>query len=348
MNRKRVYKLMKESIAKMNLDLSGLTILTEAATGYFALTPIIAALSGANKVYALTRNSNYGTIKDVKKITYEFANEFDLKNRIEVIESRVNDKLKEVDIVTNLGFVRPIDKEIIQLLKKTVVISLMFEPWEFRNSDIDLTLCRQLGIPIFGTNENSNKLKIFDYIGPLAVKLALELDVELFSSKVIIIGGGVFGNKTQNVFKRLGSKVTWVNPDKNDKLTDNHVLEKIQSADLLVFADLNSAVTWIGKNGQLKADELVKYNPSISIAHIAGKIEMDPIIIDYRLTPRILAKNGFMSITTAYLGPKPIIDLHTGGLKVGEVMAKATLMGKTGISFKKYVLKNSPALELQC
>ena len=37
-----------------------------------------------------------------------------------------------------------------------------------------------------------------------------------------------------------------------------------------------------------------------------------------------------MSVTTDYVGPKPVIDLHTAGLKVGEMMVRQR---QTGVSF---------------
>jgi hypothetical protein len=43
--------------------------------------------------------------------------------------------------------------------------------------------------------------------------------------------------------------------------------------------------------------------------------------------PREEPKLGNMGWTLADLGPKPIIALHSGGLKVGELLAKARLKG---------------------
>ncbi len=40
-------------VARFELDLTDMTVLTEAATGYYALTPIIASLAGAKHVLAL-------------------------------------------------------------------------------------------------------------------------------------------------------------------------------------------------------------------------------------------------------------------------------------------------------
>ena len=48
-------KLIINSIKKFELNLKNLTVLTEAATGNFKVTAVIAALAGA-KVIAFTKN----------------------------------------------------------------------------------------------------------------------------------------------------------------------------------------------------------------------------------------------------------------------------------------------------
>ncbi|HZI54747.1 MAG TPA: hypothetical protein VFD56_13620, partial [Chitinophagaceae bacterium] len=59
-----------DAVNRLNLDLSGKVVLTEAATGAYIVTPVIAALAGA-EVYAFTKDTRYGTVADVKKQTKE-------------------------------------------------------------------------------------------------------------------------------------------------------------------------------------------------------------------------------------------------------------------------------------
>ena len=76
MNFHRIKSLIMDMISTLKLDLSGLTILTEAATGYYALTPIIAAMAGADSVYAMTRNSRFGTVADVVDLNNKLSRQF--------------------------------------------------------------------------------------------------------------------------------------------------------------------------------------------------------------------------------------------------------------------------------
>ena len=72
---KKEKKALKKTIEKWNLNLSNLTVLTEAALGNYIYTPIIAAMAGG-KVYALTKDSIYGTAKKVKKETLLLAKKY--------------------------------------------------------------------------------------------------------------------------------------------------------------------------------------------------------------------------------------------------------------------------------
>ena len=50
MNETRCHQLINQAISLFALDLSNMIVLTEAATGYYMLTPLIAALAGAERV----------------------------------------------------------------------------------------------------------------------------------------------------------------------------------------------------------------------------------------------------------------------------------------------------------
>ncbi len=59
-NQRRVFRLIDEAIERLGLQLSGLRVLTEAASGAFVVTPLIAARAGASRVHAVTTDSVHG------------------------------------------------------------------------------------------------------------------------------------------------------------------------------------------------------------------------------------------------------------------------------------------------
>ena len=69
----RINKILNQCINRFNLDLTDLTVLTEAATGPYLYSPVMAALGGAGKVYAIAGDSRYGRKEDVKELTDKAA-----------------------------------------------------------------------------------------------------------------------------------------------------------------------------------------------------------------------------------------------------------------------------------
>ena len=354
MNIKRIEKLISDAIDIYELDLSGLTVFTEAASGNYVVTPLIAALAGSDRVFAITRDSRHGTATDVRNFTsrvarildesdLELAQRWGVGDRIEVVSDKSPSILSQVDIVTNLGFVRPIDKNMIAHLKPTAVLPLMWETWEFREADLDLAECRRKGIMVLGTNEREVGLNLFTYVGYLAIKLAFELEIEIYGSKVVVVGSGVFGESSVEAFDKLDADIEYIDLSIGNSLETESAKSTLRDADLVVLAEHHSPICLIGSEGQITVDELLVLSPYMSIIHIAGHINREEI--DNAAIPCLPQKSavpGYMSVTTAYLGPKPVITLHTAGLKVGEAMARTRLAGLNPIEAEKKVLRDLP------
>ena len=343
MNIKRIEKLIGNAIDTYDLDLSGLTVFTEAASGNYVVTPLIAALAGSDQVFAITRNSRHGKAVDVRDFTLGLAQRWGVEDRVEVVSDKSPSMLSQVDIVTNLGFVRPIDKTMIARLKPTAVLPLMWETWEFREADIDLPECRRVGIMVLGTNERGESLDLFTYVGYLAVKLAFELEIEIYRSKIVVVGSGVFGESSVKAFDRLDADTRYIDLSAGTSLETETSKSMLRDADLVVLVEHHNPVCLIGSEGEITVDELLMLSPHLSLIHIAGNINRKEI--DNAAIPCVPQKSpspGYMSVATDYLGPKPVIDLHTAGLKIGEAMARTRLAGLDPIEAEKKVLRDLP------
>jgi hypothetical protein len=294
-NETRAVRLVRDVIRRTALNLTGLTVLTEVGTGPFVLTPIIAAMAGA-EVLAITRTSRYGTPDEVVGYARHLISQFGLGNQIDFISDTAASMTSKADIVTNLGFVRPIDRLFVNRLKSTAVISLMWAPWEFREADIDRSACADASIPIIGTNENHPDVRTYEYVGLLATKLLLEREVEILGARIAIIASDPFGSAIRTAL---------------------HIA--IEDADAVVIAEHRDNRVLL--DGNTLADFLVRQRPEI--IHICGCI--DGLMKEKH--PANNAPFGVMTVTTDYLGPKPVIDLHAAGLKAGEVVARSRLAG---------------------
>lgn len=335
----RGFRLMHSAIKRFNLDLSGLTVLTEAASGNYVYTPLIAALANAEKVYAITADSKYGKASEIIKETYELAGLLGVEKRLNITKTKNAETIKEADIITNLGFVRPLDRQMIGLMKQNTAIPLMWETWEFRDNEIDMGACKEKGIIVMGTDENHPKLDVFCYSGPLCAKMLFGQNIEIHKNKIAIVSKDIFGKVIEKYLAMLGAETHLI-----DDLKSEPNRACLKNSDALVIADYASKDLFIGKAGQISAKELNILSPGIVVVQFTGDVdteELDRFNIPY--TPKRRVGSFRMGKTFADLGPKPIIDLHCAGLKVGEAIARARREGKSIEESKTIALKYSPA-----
>ncbi len=324
MNEHRCRRLIESAVAKFALDLSGLVVLTEAATGYYILTPLIAALAGAHRVYAFTRDSRYGEAVDVRVQTMDLADRWEVSDRIEILLSREDDRIGYADIITNLGFVRPLDKPFLQRLKPTAVIPLMWETWEYRPEDLDLGECRRLGLPVLGTNEGHPDLETAKYIGYIALKLLFTLEIECLRSRVVVLGSGTFADQAVAALMATGAEANLVRVGADGTYDVELARRLVRRADALVVVEHHSRVPLIGPEGAISAADLRSLSPGLAVAHICGDVDRESLAAaGLYCCPGRFSPSGYMSVATDYVGPRALIDLHSAGLKVGEELARA-------------------------
>ena len=164
-------------------------MLTEAATGSYAVTAAIAALGGAGRVYAVSRDSEYGSAADAEHQTLRMARACGTKEPVHVIGDLDEAVVRDSDVITNLGFVRPIDARAAAWMKTTAVVALMCESWELRPRDVDIDACRAHEILLLATNEHDVSFPLFRYCGPLAVRMLSDAGFEVPGTRVAVMSG---------------------------------------------------------------------------------------------------------------------------------------------------------------
>lgn len=334
----RVRAMINDIIRFYDLKLQGLTVLTEVGSRYFVFTPIIAALAGA-KVYAITRDSRFGKKEDIKTYTNIFAEYCKVKNPIIVLFEKKPDAIHEANIITNLGFVRPIDARFVEMMNNNAVVSYMYETWECRQGDVDLDACLRKGIPVLGTNESVPGAEVLNFSGHLCAKMLFELDIEIYRCKIVIVSRDIFGTIIWRFLSALGADAYLVN---DLRMINNR--QYLNDCDVVVIADYHAKKPIIGEyDAQISIRELQRHSDRVSIVKFVGNVDADAIkknnipFIPHQQSGVTMGK------TLADLGPKPVINLHAAGLKVGEVMARARLAGKSMEEVKSLALVHSPA-----
>lgn len=314
----RLVHLIKRAINFLDLDLTGLVILTEAASNAYVVTPVIAGLAGASRVLALTRDSLYASASAVIEQTRALEALCDVEGKTEIYTDRSLDLYAQADIITNLGFVRPISAEVVAHLKPSAVIPLMYEAWEFRTGDVDLEACHKQGIRVSGTNEDFPGLEVFDYSGWLALKMLFDAQIEVHKSDIVILSGDKFGRVIAHFLNRAGANAQLVS---NLRDIPEH---DWQSVDALIVADFTRLDWIIGPEGDYSTKDFTAVARGVTIVQFAGRVDAKGLSTQgVHVYPGIDLEPQHMALTLAALGPAPVIDLHTAGLKVGEMCARS-------------------------
>ena len=313
--RDRIASLISSAIRSLKLDLRGRVVVTEAATGPYCTTPIIAAMAGSPRVIALTRESRHGSIDEVLRQTGEMARHCGVASQIEVRVDRREEWFQEADVVTNLGFVRPIDAVTSGWMRPGSVVPLMCEAWEWRSADLDLRACRDRGIQVFGTNEDHPKVLVFDYCGWLALKLLLEAGLEGHKTRVLVVGPDNFARVIVARLAAAGAVVSHILT-----LQEDGARPANGEFDAVIIADYHREGFVIGPGGAMESPAFVSRFGPVTVIPFVGQVDVAGLqALGVRVFPPENVGSQRMVRTLAALGPRPVIDLHAAGLKVGAL-----------------------------
>lgn len=314
---RRLALLMRQAIERCRLDLSGRVVLTEAASGAYVVTPVLAAMAGARRVYAVTRSTAYGTADEISAQTLELAAQVGVVERIEITTRKSREHVADADIVTNSGHVRPIDAETIAWMKPGAVVPLMYEAWEYRASDVDLDACRRRGILVAGTNEQHPSVGVFPYLGIMAVKLLLDAGVAVQGSRVLVLCDNPFGPYIDNGLRGAGASV--------DLVADAARAGEGPYDALVVAMRPDARPVVGGADAVVAAAEVARRWPGTVVAQFWGDVDRDALAAEQvPCWPVPPVPRGHMGILPSAVGPEPIVRLQCGSLKVGEILARRT------------------------
>lgn len=303
----RLSRLVGEAVERCAIDLSGAMVLTEAATGAYVVTPVLAAVSGAT-VVALTADSRYGTAEQVKTVTMALAAKLGVADRIVITTQGEVEHFAAADVITNSGHVRPIVGKRAAAIRPDAVLSLMFESWEARAGrlDLDIDVLRDRGVQIAGTNERHPHVDVFSYLGPMAVAELTDAGVAAYRARIAVLCDNAFrdyivdGLKTAGAEVDVAASLDGLSGDSPDALL---VALQPTGASVLSAADLSR----IGQSW-----------PDCVLVQFWGDI--DRARCPLATWPVVAPPAGHMGVLPSRVGPEPIVRLQAGGLKVAQVL----------------------------
>jgi len=325
-------KLIKH-VEVLKLNLKDKVILTEAASGAYVVTPILAGIAGA-KVYAYTKNSPYGTVKEVVENTTKIIESYHTSQlNINFIETLTPDIIAEADIITNSGHLRPLNKEKLKYAKDSLVIPLMYEAWEWREADMDINYIKERRFKIGATNERHPDIDVFNYLGDMAVKLIFASGSCCYKNKFVLICNNDFGPYIAKVISKICSGLGIIDKKENRDLynmenvtwlsnfPEINISSEFKSAEAIIFTAYPFDNPLLGVNMPVSATEIKNQFDNPFILRYAGDVDissLDELGIKYYPDH---VKSGHMGIIPSEIGYDPIIRLQAGGLKVAEALA---------------------------
>jgi hypothetical protein len=308
---RRLIRLIGAAIDRCRLDLSGLTVLTEAANGAYVVTPVLAAMAGAD-VYALAASTAYASDEEIKNVTTELAKLGQVTARLHLLDMKDRRILEVADIVTNSGQVRPINGETIHDMKPSSVVPLMNESWEFRPTDVDLEACRARGVTVAGTNERHPDVDVFSFLGQMAVMQLHEAGIPVRGSHILVLSDNDFAPFIVRDLQDSGAAI------QHSRHLTVDVISRQCDAVVVAMKPGPSPVFTAGDakllNERAPGAVLVQYWGDVDrVALRAAGVPVWPA-----RAPGV----GHMGILPSAVGPEPIVRLQAGGLKVGEILAR--------------------------
>jgi hypothetical protein len=303
----RLRPLVSEAVERCALDLSGTTVLTEAATGAYAVTPVIAALAGA-RVVALTADSRYGTATQAAAATMDLARRLGVADRIVITTRREAKHFAAADVITNSGHVRPLVGELAAAVRPGAVLSLMFESWEAQAGrlDIDIDTLRDRGVQIAGTNERHPHIDVFSYLGPMAVAELADAGVPAYRGRIGVLCDNAFRDYIVDGLKVAGAEV--------DVAASLDALD-IDSPDALLVALQPTGGSALST---ADLDRIGRSWPHCVLVQFWGDIDRAQCPV--ACWPLIPPHPGHMGVLPSRVGPDPVVRLQVGGLKVAQVL----------------------------
>jgi len=311
----RAIKIIKQYNEILSFNLCGFTVFTEVGSNNYLYSPIIPLLCGADHVFAFVKDTKFGKAEKIKKECIEIADFLGISDKLTIGENDfVYEWLSKADIITNSGMLRPLDKNKLSYIKKGAVIPLMFEAWEFRESDLDLTESKKLGIKIAGTWENHPKIRVFDSVKMLCLKMAFEAGYEIQGNTIFVWSDDHFGELILDSFKSNGAKKCYLSTDKS---LLNNVISQV---DFIFFADYD---------GKENLFDLIDFKNHTELSHNFGIVHLFGDInvhlfknLGINIYPDFNGNAEQMSFTLSHVGLLPILKLQVAGYRVAYEMLK--------------------------
>ncbi|MER8576114.1 hypothetical protein NKH19_28515 [Mesorhizobium sp. M1338] len=318
-----VLAIVRKQIALLDLDLSGLTVVVGATTGYQAVTATAAALANASHVIALTRiSSRHPSLAAIADTTLAFAKHAKVSERVEVTNRIGSRKWQDVDLVTNCLQVGPISRSLIELLPSDAVVSLMAEPWELRPGVVDFDACDEAGIKVAAPNLSHPAINLLPEFARLCCILLGDAGVDPRAARLAIVCDTPCAPSLEQTLRESGATVS---------VFSHPMLLTDDAWDVIVVAMRPSDKPPMDIN---RLGRIARNSRQALLVQFSGGIDRSAAsYFGLRVWPQKRPARGQLALPLDVLGSAPIVRRLTGGLKAAEAAYRGAELGGDSVGF---------------
>jgi len=308
---KNFKELAKEYIDRYELKLDGLNVMVPAIEQETFLAAAIAEMTGAANIYMYDPkiNINQNTTTD----------EFNIK----FVGSISADLLSSLSIILKDSALPLKGDKIGCLAKKSSVISLFPDNLDFiRPQTSAPELFNQKDLSIIGPDPEDTKLGLYQRFSHIIVKRCHKLGIDIFKSRILLIGNGAFLNCTLSLLKSAGAIVyTYNTTSASDQ---SYVLKHLKELDAIITMDYpQTGKQLIGSKGIISISDIVDLCPQVKLLHICGKNEENSLKLgNINCFPKDIEQEE-LTLHRKELGERGITELTTISLKIAENFLKS-------------------------
>ncbi|TGQ53062.1 hypothetical protein EN836_16800 [Mesorhizobium sp. M1C.F.Ca.ET.193.01.1.1] len=322
-DRAEALAIVREQIALLDLDLSGLTVVVGAATGYQALAASAAALANAGRVIALARMSaRHPNLAAAADSTLAFSRYANVSERVEITHRIDSRRWLDVDLVANCLQVAPISRSLTELLPSRAVVSLMAEPWELCPGVVDFDACDEAGIKVAALNLSHPAIDLLPEFARLCCALLDDAGVDQRAARLAIVCNTPYAPFLEHMLREDGARVS---------VFSHPVLLSDDPWDVVVVAMRPSSKPPMDINS---LGRIARNSRRTLLVQFSGGIDRSAAsYFGLRVWPPKRLTRGQLGLPFDVLGPAPTIRRLTGGLKAAEAAYRDAELGKDSVGF---------------
>ncbi|OGI03818.1 MAG: hypothetical protein A2Y25_07360 [Candidatus Melainabacteria bacterium GWF2_37_15] len=307
---KKLKELISQYISKYNLSLKDYNVLVPIMDNEPLLFGVIAGMAGANNIYVFNPKININEKHNA--VPGEFA--FNLN----IIGSLPYEVLPNLNILLKNTTISLKDEKTNCLPLRNFVISSLPLNLDFLGSqDPDIKTLKAKKIPVLNHNPEDQRLDLYQHLSHIVLKRCYKHGIDIFRSKILLVGHGTFLNTTLSLLKSLGAMVYVCNTGL--PFDQTYVLKHLKDIDVIIAMDYpKQEIQVIGSKGVIEIGDIVDLSPFVRILHISGEIETGSLKLGgIRYYPDEINQES-LNVSINELGERGQVEIAVNCLKLAE------------------------------